>query len=92
MKERKTDPSRPIEKLKRKIYERELARLHVELVLLQRWIVDKGLKVCVVFEGRDGAGKGGTIKAITEREARIKRWAKDVETLTNGPRVLSSMA
>jgi polyphosphate kinase len=37
------------------------------LVSLQKWIVDKGLKVCVVFEGRDGAGKGGTIKAITER-------------------------
>ncbi len=67
MKERKTDPSRPIEKLKRKIYERELAKLHVELVSLQRWVVDQGLKVCVVFEGRDGAGKGGTIKAITER-------------------------
>ncbi len=59
--------SRPIEKLKRKIYERELAKLHVELVSLQRWVVDQGLKVCVVFEGRDGAGKGGTIKAITER-------------------------
>src|SRR5215469_12087138 len=55
------------EKLPRKIYERELARLHEELVLLQKWIVDTGGKVCVVFEGRDGAGKGGTIKAITER-------------------------
>jgi polyphosphate kinase 2 len=39
----------------------------VELVKLQQWVVAKGLKVCVVFEGRDGAGKGGTIKAITER-------------------------
>ena len=48
-----------IEKLKRKIYERELAKLHEELVLLQKWIVDTGRKVCVVFEGRDGAGKGG---------------------------------
>ena len=67
MEERKTDPSRPVEKLKRKVYERELAKLHAELVSLQKWIVDKGLKVCVVFEGRDGAGKGGTIKAITER-------------------------
>jgi len=47
--------------------ERELERLHVELVKLQRWVVAKGLKVCIVFEGRDGAGKGGTIKAITER-------------------------
>ena len=54
-------------KLKRKDYERELARLHVELVKLQLWVVHAGLKVCIVFEGRDGAGKGGTIKAITER-------------------------
>jgi polyphosphate kinase len=54
-------------KLKRKEYERELARLHVELVKLQLWVVHKGLKVCILFEGRDGAGKGGTIKAITER-------------------------
>jgi polyphosphate kinase len=55
------------EKLGRKDYEKELARLHVELVKLQQWVVHKGLKVIVVFEGRDGAGKGGTIKAITER-------------------------
>jgi polyphosphate kinase 2 len=48
-------------------YDRELRRLHVELVKLQEWVVHKGLKLCVVFEGRDGAGKGGTIKAITER-------------------------
>ena len=46
---------------------RELKKLHVELVKLQQWVVHKGLKVCIVFEGRDGAGKGGTIKAITER-------------------------
>ena len=50
-----------------KDYERELARLHGELVKLQLWVVAKGLKVVVVFEGRDGAGKGGVIKAITER-------------------------
>ena len=55
------------EKLARKDYERALETLHVELVKLQRWVVHEGLKVCVVFEGRDGAGKGGTIKAITER-------------------------
>ncbi len=55
------------EKLTGKAYEEALARLHVELVKLQQWVVHKGLKVCVVFEGRDGAGKGGTIKAITER-------------------------
>ncbi|QEY61731.1 polyphosphate kinase 2 [Metapseudomonas lalkuanensis] len=53
--------------LGRKEYESELKRLHVELVKLQQWVVDQGLKVCIVFEGRDGAGKGGTIKAITER-------------------------
>jgi polyphosphate kinase 2 len=57
----------PQEKLKRKVYDKELAKLHVELVKLQEWVKHKGLKVCVVFEGRDGAGKGGTIKAITER-------------------------
>lgn len=54
-------------KLKRKEYDKQLKRLHVELVKLQQWVVHKGLKVCIVFEGRDGAGKGGTIKAITER-------------------------
>jgi polyphosphate kinase 2 len=54
-------------KLSRKTYDQELERLHVELVKLQQWVVHQGLKVCVVFEGRDGAGKGGTIKAITER-------------------------
>ena len=45
--------------LKTKTYEQELRRLHVELVKLQQWVVAKGLKVCIVFEGRDGAGKGG---------------------------------
>jgi polyphosphate kinase 2 len=54
-------------KLSNKDYARELKKLHVELVKLQQWVVGNGLKVCVVFEGRDGAGKGGTIKAITER-------------------------
>jgi len=55
------------EKLSRKEYEKRLAKLHVELVKAQEWIKEKGLKVCIVFEGRDGAGKGGVIKAITER-------------------------
>ena len=50
-----------------KDYEHELARLHVELVKLQQWVVHEGHKVCIIFEGRDGAGKGGAIKAITER-------------------------
>src|SRR6059036_1161719 len=54
-------------KLKRKAYEKQLAKLHVEMVKLQEWVKQKGLKVCIVFEGRDGAGKGGTIKAITDR-------------------------
>jgi len=54
-------------KLKTKAYEKELSKLHVELVKLQEWVKFKGLKVCVVFEGRDGAGKGGVIKALTER-------------------------
>jgi polyphosphate kinase 2 len=53
--------------MRRKPYEKELKRMHVELVHLQDWVRRKGLKVCVVFEGRDGAGKGGAIKAITER-------------------------
>jgi polyphosphate kinase len=55
------------EKLRRKRYERELARLQGELVRLQEWVVHEGLKVCIVFEGRDTAGKGGVIKRITER-------------------------
>jgi polyphosphate kinase 2 len=63
----KVAPDAPAEKLKRKDYEKELDRLHVELVKLQEWVKYKGLKICIVFEGRDGAGKGGTIKAITER-------------------------
>jgi len=54
-------------KMKNAPYVEELDRLHVELVKLQRWVVAKGLKVCIVFEGRDGAGKGGAIKAITDR-------------------------
>lgn len=54
-------------KLKNKTYEKELKKLHIELVKLQEWVKFKGLKVCVIFEGRDGAGKGGVIKAITER-------------------------
>ena len=55
------------DKLNGKAYDRELAKLHVELVKLQQWVLHKGLKICIIFEGRDGAGKGGVIKAITER-------------------------
>jgi len=54
-------------KLKRKEYEKELYKLQVELCKLQEWVVHKGLKVIVIFEGRDAAGKGGTIKALTEK-------------------------
>jgi polyphosphate kinase len=56
-----------VKKLKRKEYEKELARLQGELVRLQEWVVAEGLKVCVVFEGRDTAGKGGVIKRIMQR-------------------------
>ena len=59
--------SAPGGKISGKDYAKEMKKLHVELVKLQEWVVKKGLKVCVIFEGRDGAGKGGTIKAITER-------------------------
>ena len=54
-------------KLKRQGYEEELRRLQAELCTLQEWVKDKGLRIIVIFEGRDGAGKGGTIRAITER-------------------------
>jgi len=58
---------RPPGKMKRRVFERELERLHVELVKLQLWVKRKGLRVIVVFEGRDGAGKGGVIKRLVER-------------------------
>ncbi len=54
-------------KMKRKLYEKELRKLQVELCHLQEWVKTKGLKIIIVFEGRDAAGKGGTIKALTER-------------------------
>ncbi|MCE0765421.1 polyphosphate kinase 2 [Pseudonocardia kujensis] len=57
----------PPPRMKQKQYQRELRRLHGELVALQEWVKATDAKVCVVFEGRDTAGKGGTIKAITER-------------------------
>jgi polyphosphate kinase 2 len=61
----KTDRE-PTTKIATKFYEAELAKLQVELVKLQEWIKEKGLKVVVIFEGRDAAGKGGTIKRITQ--------------------------
>ena len=54
-------------KLSKKAYEKKLAQLQVELVKLQRWVKEEGLKVVVIFEGRDAAGKGGVIKRITEK-------------------------
>ena len=65
--EDKNDRSNSAGPLKRKDYERGLERLHVELVKLQEWTKSAGAKICIAFEGRDGAGKCGTIKAITER-------------------------
>jgi polyphosphate kinase 2 len=57
----------PSAKMKRKEYEGEMRRLHGELVAMQEWVKATGAKICIVFEGRDTAGKGGTIKRITER-------------------------
>lgn len=59
--------SGPPPRMKEKVYQHELRRLHGELVAMQEWVKATGAKVCIVFEGRDTAGKGGTIKAITER-------------------------
>ena len=60
------EPPRKPGKIKNKLYLAELAKLQIELVKLQEWIKDKGLKVVVIFEGRDAAGKGGVIKRITQ--------------------------
>jgi polyphosphate kinase 2 len=61
------EPAAARPRMKNKEYQRELRRLHGELVAMQEWVKATGAKVCIVFEGRDTAGKGGTIKAITER-------------------------
>jgi polyphosphate kinase 2 len=60
------DDKKPAKRIKTKVYEETLAELQIELVKLQEWIKHKGLKVVVIFEGRDAAGKGGVIKRITE--------------------------
>lgn len=57
----------PPPRMKEKVYQRQVRGLHGELVAMQEWVKASGAKVCIVFEGRDTAGKGGTIKAITER-------------------------
>lgn len=65
--QRHSEATRPKpDRLKRKLYKRELKRLQIELVKLQEWIRDQGLKVIIIFEGRDAAGKGGTIKRILD--------------------------
>src|ERR1700739_170493 len=63
----KKNDSKDGEVLKGKKYEKELRRLQAELCKLQAWVKDKGLRVIIVCEGRDAAGKGGTIRALTER-------------------------
>src|SRR5690349_9175854 len=63
--ETSADPAKP--KMRRKEYEAEMRLLHGELVAMQEWVKASGAKICIVFEGRDTAGKGGTIKRITER-------------------------
>ena len=77
------DEDRPPRKIANKVYEAELARLHIELVRLQEWIRTKGLKVVIIFEGRDAAGKGGVIKRITQplnpRVARVVALGKPTE-------------
>ena len=66
-KKSKDSDDRTAPRMKRKQYEAELRELHGELVAMQEWVKTSGAKVCVVFEGRDTAGKGGTIKRIVER-------------------------
>jgi polyphosphate kinase 2 (PPK2 family) len=53
--------------MKRKVYDKELRKLQIQLCQLQEWVKQKGLRIIILFEGRDAAGKGGTIKAITEK-------------------------
>jgi polyphosphate kinase 2 len=65
--ERQDAADSPPAKMKRKEYERQMRVLHGELVAMQEWVKTSGAKICIVFEGRDTAGKGGTIKRITER-------------------------
>ncbi|MEU4562708.1 polyphosphate kinase 2 [Actinoplanes sp. NPDC023936] len=62
-----TQKAEPVTRMKRRAYEDEMRHLHGELVAMQEWVKATSAKICVVFEGRDTAGKGGTIKRITER-------------------------
>src|SRR3989440_12039914 len=67
MTSKRTDGSNAKSKMKRKAYDRELQKLQIELCHLQGWVKETGARIIILFEGRDAAGKGGTIKAITER-------------------------
>ncbi|HTY86101.1 MAG TPA: polyphosphate kinase 2 [Candidatus Acidoferrum sp.] len=67
MSKKNREKSKGTEKLKARKYEKQLRRLQAELCHLQEWVKHEGLRVIIIFEGRDGAGKGGTIRAITER-------------------------
>ena len=86
------DESAP-KKMKRKLYEKELRKLQVQLCHLQQWVRAKNLRAIIVFEGRDTAGKGGTIKAITERSPRVFRGGGAARTFRPGkePDILSAM-
>jgi polyphosphate kinase 2 len=66
-KDKEKQPLKKIKRIRKKDYQRELDRLQVEMIKLQEWIKEKGLRVVVIFEGRDAAGKGGVIKRITQR-------------------------
>ena len=78
--------------MKRKEYEGEMRKLQGELVALQQWVKGSGAKVCIVFEGRDTAGKGGTIKRITERVSLGSSgwWRSPPPTSAGSPRCTSS--
>src|SRR2546421_8943913 len=67
MTSKRTDGSNAKSKMKRKAYDRELQKLQIELCHLQGWVKETGARIIILFEGRDAAGKGGTIKAITEK-------------------------
>jgi polyphosphate kinase 2 (PPK2 family) len=76
---KRKDGSNAKTKIKRKVYERELNKLQVELCHLQEWVRQTGARIIILFEGRDAAGKGGTIKAITGRVSpRVFRVDADV--------------
>jgi len=78
-----SESERAIKRVDKRAYEKELARLQIELAKFQRWIQHQGLRVVVLFEGRDAAGKGGTIKRITEslnpRVCRVVALSKPTE-------------